>query len=617
MNLLIVESPTKAKTIQRFLEKDFTIRSTMGHIRDLPKSTLGVDTAKNFEPHYVIPRKAKKKISELKREAARAEKIILATDEDREGEAIAWHLVQILDTENKKQKKGEPLVFERIAFHEITPGAIKEALRNPRQIDIGLVNAQQARRVLDRLVGYKLSPLLWRKIKRGLSAGRVQSVAVRLICDREKEIRNFKPQEYWTIEGLFLSISDKEREILARLFKKDGRVLQKLDIKSKEETEKIVDNLRKTEYQISKIETSERLQNPLPPFTTSLLQQEAWQKFHFPAKFTMGIAQSLYEQGFITYHRTDSFNLSNQSLSLAQKIIENKYGKEYWAGYFRLFKTRSKSAQEAHEAIRPTFPDKDEKELREKLKSEQYKLYELIWKRFIASQMAPAKIEERKIIISSKDRGYEFIAEGKTIKFEGFLRVYPLHLKERYLPELSDGENLTLREVKPLQHFTQPPKRYNEGTLIKTLERHGIGRPSTYAPIISTVLQRGYVEKDGQRRLKSTDIGETVNNLLVSHFSDVVNISFTAKMEDNLDDIAAGKIQWQKPIGEFYHPFEENLIKKESEIKKETGQETEEPCPKCGKKLVVRWSRYGKFLACPGFPKCKFTKSLDNGGKQS
>jgi len=618
MNLVIVESPTKAKTIQQFLKENFVVYSTFGHIRDLPKTKLGVDIKDNFKPKYVIPKKAKRKIAEIKSYIPKAEKIFLATDEDREGEAIAWHLIKVLNLNDGKRQvtSNERVTYERIVFHEITPQAIREALQSPRTIDINLVNAQQARRILDRLVGYKLSPLLWRKIKRGLSAGRVQSAAVRLICDREKEIRAFKSQEYWVIEGVFRATQDDgKREITARLYKKNGEMIPKLKIESKKEVEKIIQILKKLKYKVLKIEKVEKEKNPLPPFTTSLLQQEAWQKFRFPAKFTMRIAQELYETGFITYHRTDSLNLSSQSLFRAKKYIEEKIGKEYWAGYFRKYKTKSTSAQEAHEAIRPTFPEREPQGQKGRLKKEELKLYDLIWRRFIASQMAAAKIEDKRMTVESlgkeKNR-YEFLTEGKSIKFNGFLKIYSLNLREKQLPTFYESEPLKLVKLIPSQHWTLPPRRYNEGTLVKTLELYGIGRPSTYAPIISIIQKRGYIEKDKQRYFRPTEIGETVNNLLALHFPDVVNVNFTAKMEEDLDKIADGRAKWRKVIRDFYFPFEENLKKKEVEIKKESGQETQEICPKCGKKLVIRWSRYGKFLACSGFPECNFTKPYKN-----
>lgn len=610
MNLVIVESPTKARTISAFLTGDFLIKSSYGHIRDLPEKTLGVDVENNFEPKYIIPQKAKKRIIELKNLAKKSQKIILATDEDREGEAIAWHLAQVLEIINSKK-------YERIVFHEITKEAIEEALKNPRKIDMNLVNAQQARRILDRLVGYKLSPFLWKKVKRGLSAGRVQSVAVRLICEREKEIEEFKPQEYWTIEALFQKKDKREidnQDFQAILYKKDNKIIPKLAIKNKKEAEEIIKELEDAKYNVREIIKEEKIQNPLPPFTTSLLQQEAGIKFGYSTKFTMKIAQSLYEKGFITYHRTDSFNLSDKILFWAKKIIEEKYGKEYWAGYKRQYKTKSKVAQEAHEAIRPTRPNLIPKSqggnASFKDKSEE-KLYDLIWKRFIATQMAAAKINSTKVEIEAKKEkiNYSFLAEGKTIEFEGFMKVYPLAIKEKVIPYLKEKEPLELKKLTPYQHFTKPPSRYSEAALVKVLEKYGIGRPSTYAPIISTIQERGYVEKDENKKLKPTQIGKIVNNLLTTHFAEIVDINFTAKMEEELDEIANGKIHWQKPLQEFYFPFEKLLKTKEKEVKKQDlSEKTKEICPKCQAPLLLRIGKFGKFYACSNFPKCDYTK---------
>lgn len=604
MKLVIVESPTKAKTIQKFLEGDFFVRSSYGHIRDLPKSTLGIDIEKNFEPKYIIPQKAKKRITELRNFSKKAEKIILATDEDREGEAIAWHLAQVLELlKNEK--------YERIVFHEITKEAIEEALKNPRKINMNLVNAQQARRILDRLVGYNLSPFLWKKVKRGLSAGRVQSVAVRLICEREREIEDFKPQEYWTIIA-FLSKNGEQFEAI--LFKKNGNFIDKFEIKTKKEAEKIIEELKNGKYKVKKIEKKEIFQNPLPPFTTSLLQQEAGIKLGYSAKFTMKVAQDLYEKGFITYHRTDSFNLSKKSLLSAKKIIEEKYGKNYWAGFYRKYKTKSKIAQEAHEAIRPTrpnlIPKSQDGNTAFKERSEE-RLYDLIWRRFIASQMAQAKINSTKaeIEVKKEKNNYSFLAEGKIIEFDGFMRVYPLAIKEKKLPKLKEKESLYLKKIIPYQHFTKPPSRYSEATLVKTLEKYGIGRPSTYAPIISTIQERGYVKKDENKKLKPTEIGKIVNYLLVNHFSEIVDINFTAKMEEELDEIANGKIDWQKPLKDFYFPFKEHLKMKEIEVKKQDlSEKTNEKCPKCNAPLLLRIGKFGKFYACSNFPKCNYTK---------
>ncbi|RLC39331.1 MAG: type I DNA topoisomerase [Candidatus Nealsonbacteria bacterium] len=628
MNLVIVESPTKANTIGRYLGKDYLVESSYGHIRDLPEKEFGVDIANDFKPKYVIPYKAKKRVQELKTYLPKVNKVILSTDPDREGEAIAWHLTQVLNLNGKKP-------YQRIVFHEITKGAIEEALRNPRKIDMNLVNAQQARRILDRIVGYKLSPFLWKKVARGLSAGRVQSVAVRLIVEREKEIENFKPEEYWTIEALLKKcqmsnvkcqnhILDVKFEFKASLTKRDNKVIPKLGIKSKEEAETIVKDLKNAEYRVINIEKKEIKRNPLPPFTTSTLQQEAWQKLRFSAKKTMDIAQTLYERGLITYHRTDSLNLSKLSQNVAKKFIQENYGKDYWPGFPRTFKTKSKVAQEAHEAIRPTYPDRipEDLKLKAKLNDQQYRLYDLIWRRFIASQMSQGRFDSIRVEIEAKAKShpaesrtklktYSFQANGSVLKFDGFLKVYPIRYEEIELPPLEVNETLDLKKIIPSQHFTQPPPRYSEGTLIKTLEKEGIGRPSTYAPILETIQKRNYVKKDENKKFRPTPIGILVNDLLVNHFPEIVDIGFTARMEENLDKIASGKKNWIETLNEFYQPFEENLEKKYKEISKEDlVEKTDQICPKCHSPLVIRWSRYGKFYACSNFPKCKYTKPL-------
>jgi len=602
MPLVIVESPTKANTIQKFLGSDFKVLSSYGHIRDLPKSELGINVENNFEPKYVISPKFRKTIKVLKENSKETNLIILATDEDREGEAIAYHLTFVLELDGKKP-------YQRIVFHEITKSAIEEALKNPRKIDIDLVKAQQARRVLDRIVGYKLSPFLWKKVARRLSAGRVQSVAVRLVVEREKEIEKFVPQEYWTIKALFKKL---KKEFEAFLIKKDGKTLDKLAIKNKKETDKIIKDLEGAAYKVQSVEKKEIKRNPLPPFITSTLQQEAWKKFRFPAKFTMSIAQNLYEKGLITYHRTDSFNLSIQSLFGAKKFIIGNYGKEYWAGFPKKYKSKGR-AQEAHEAIRPTYPDK-----KIKLEENQMKLYDLIWKRFIACQMnqavfdsTVADIEAR--LLKEKNKNYTFRANGQTLKFEGFLKVYPIKYEEKELPILKNGEILELIKLIPDQHFTQPPSRYTEATLIKTLEENGIGRPSTYAPILSVIQEKNYIEKNEQKRFQPTEIGLVVNNLLVEHFPKIIDIKFTAEMEEDLDKIAQGEKKWVSVIKEFYTPFEKNLEKKYKEVsKKEIAEEkTEKKCPECSAPLLIKLGRYGKFYACSNFPKCKYTKSLE------
>ncbi len=589
MKLLIVESPTKQKTLQKFLGKDFKVESSFGHVRDLPKSKLGVDTENNFEPQYIIPTKSRKIVNSLKKE--KADEVILATDEDREGEAIAWHLSGVLELKNPK----------RIVFHEITKGAIEEALKNPREIDINLVNAQQARRVLDRIVGYKLSPFLWKKVARGLSAGRVQSVAVRLVSEREREIEAFKPDEYWKITALL----KKEKEFEALLIKKEEENIPKLGIKKQKEAEDIVKDLKEAEYTVEKVESKETKKNPFPPFTTSTLQQDAWYKLKFPARKTMSAAQRLYEKGIITYHRTDSLNLSNTSLNAAKNYIKENFGEKYWN--LRKFKAKGK-AQEAHEAIRPTFPKKVPEEL--KLEKDQAKLYKLIWQRFMASQMAPAFFESKKVDIKAEQ--YTFRATGQLLKFDGFLKTYPVNFTESEIPDLKEKDKPELIKLTPSQHFTQPPPRYTEASLIKTLEENGIGRPSTYAPILSTIQQRNYVEKENGR-LSPTEIGLVVNDLLVEHFPRIVDIQFTAKMEEEFDKIAEGERKWNKMIEEFYHPFEKNLEEKYEEVSKKDIAEkpTDKKCPKCGSPLIKKLGKYGRFYACSNFPECKYTESLE------
>lgn len=592
-----MESPTKAKTISKFLGDGFKIESSYGHIRDLPKSKLGIDVENNFEPKYVIPTKARKRVNELKKEAEKSNEIILATDEDREGEAISWHLVQALGIKNSK----------RIAFHEITEKAIKEALEHPRDIDLNLVDSQQARRILDRLVGYELSPFLWKKVFRGLSAGRVQSVAVRLIVDREREIQAFIPQEFWSIEA---ELKKDSRTFLSKLIKKDGKTLDKLEIKNKKEADEILDDLKNAEYKVEKIERKEVRRNPSAPFTTSTLQQEAINKLGFSAKQTMMLAQQLYENGFITYMRTDSVNLSEDSLKSAKQVIEKNLGKEFALAEPRRFKTKSKGAQEAHEAVRPAFPENTPADLKSKLDARQNKLYDLIWKRFIACQMKEAIFDSTTVDVEAGQK-YIFRATGQILKFEGWLKIYPSKFTENDLPELKEKEKLELVKLSPNQHFTEPPPRYSEATLVKILEEYGIGRPSTYAPIISTIQSRNYVSKNEQKKFTPTEIGFMVNDLLVDHFPEIVDVNFTAKMEENLDEIAEGKIKWAPVIKEFYGPFHKNLEEKYEKVeKKNTEEETDEICEKCGKPMVIKYGRFGKFLACSGFPECKNAKPI-------
>lgn len=612
MRLIIVESPTKSRTIKSFLGKEYTVTSSYGHIRDLPAKELGVDIEQGFQPKYVVPLKAQARVKALKEQSAKAELVILACDEDREGEAIAWHLTELLGLNGARP-------YQRIVFHEITKSAIEEALKNPRKIDIDLVDAQQARRILDRLVGYKLSPFLWKKVTRGLSAGRVQSVAVRLVVEREREIKKFVPQEYWSIAALLRRLKGqgsglKDNEFEALLVKKDGKVIPKLGIKSKEEANKIVKDLKGAEYKVINIEKKEVRRNPLPPFTTSTLQQEAWKRFRFPAKFTMRLAQELYETGRITYHRTDSFNLSDLSLLAAKRFILANYGQEYWPGAVRKHKTKSKGAQEAHEAIRPTYVEQTPEKVRIKAKLDEKhdRLYDLIWRRFVACQMAQASFNSTVVEIEAGLKSkilYIFRANGQILKFDGFLKVYPMKFEEKELPPLEKNEFLKLVELRPSQHFTQPPARYTEATLIKALEQNGIGRPSTYAPIISTIQERNYVQKDEKRCLEPSELGFLVNDLLVEHFPKIVDIKFTAEMEGDLDKIAEGRVQWVPVVRAFYEPFAKTLEIKYKEISKMIVQ-TKEVCEKCGKPMLVRIGRFGKFLACSGFPECKNTKPL-------
>jgi len=594
MKLIIVESPTKAKTISQFLGKDFKVESSYGHIRDLPKSTLGIDIENDFQPTYIIPTKSRKTINELKKASEKAEDVILATDEDREGESISWHLASILNLRNPK----------RIVFHEITKKAIEEALKKPRKIDINLVDAQQARRILDRIVGYELSPFLWRKLFQGLSAGRVQSVAVRLIVDREKEIEKFVPQEYWNIVADFEGFN-------AILF------ADKFAIKTKTEADKIIKDLDGAEYKVEKIEKKETRRLPKPPFTTSTLQQEASIKLHFSAKQTMMFAQHLYESGYISYMRTDSLSLSEDSLRAAEKFIDNNFGKNYSSQ--RRFKTKAKGAQEAHEAIRPTQPENSPEILKDKLDVQQFKLYDLIWRRFIACQMQEAVFDSTIIdIVGNRISNgnpislkYTFRASGQVLKFEGFLKVYQMKFEENELPALKEKEILELIKLASIQHFTEPPARYSEASLIKALEEHGVGRPSTYSPTIATIQERNYVVKNEQRKFVPTETGTMVNNLLVEHFPKIVDIQFTSKMEEDLDDIAEGKTKWVPVIKNFYGPFHKNLEEKYENVKKQNiEKKTDEICEKCGKPMVIKRGRFGEFMACSGFPECKNAKTI-------
>lgn len=605
MKLVIVESPTKAKTISKFLSKDFRVESSFGHIRDLPKNTMGIDIEKNFTPLYVIPDENLPRVKTLQSLAKKSKEIYFATDEDREGEAISWHIANILNL--------DPPLIRRIVFHEITKEAILHALEHPRGLDQRLVDAQQARRIIDRLVGYELSPFLWKKIARGLSAGRVQSVAVRLIVEREREIQQFQKEEYWTIHGMFET--ERNETFSSELISWNGKPLRKFDLKTKEHADRVTASLANRSFQISDCETKKTSRSPYPPFTTSVLQQDANRKLGFSAKQTMRIAQQLYEQGNITYMRTDSLNLASKFLTDSQRVLEKLFGKKYTVDNGRKWKTKSKLAQEAHEAIRPT----DAFLIPETLGTadrNQKKLYELIWRRALASQMPDAIINSMKVDIESDDKNGVFRATGQTIGFNGFLRLYPDSVKETLLPSLAKGQNVIAKQIKGEQHFTQPPSRYSEASLVKALEEQGIGRPSTYAPTISTIQERGYVEKE-ERKLKPTDIACVVNDLLVNHFPEIVDFKFTAKMEESLDHIASGNTDWIPLVANFYHPFKQNLLKKESQLSKKelTEQTSEEVCEKCEKTMVIKMGRYGKFLACSGYPGCKNTKPLDKNGK--
>lgn len=616
MKLVIVESPTKSKTIQKFLGPQYKVLSCYGHVRDLPKKRLGIDTKNNFQPEYVIPPKAKKRIKEIKKWLPKADTVILATDEDREGEAIAWHLKEIFNLEYSLQEDKSSKSYQRIVFHEITKEAIEKALQNPRKIDMNLVNAQKARRILDRIVGYKLSPFLWKKVIRGLSAGRVQSVGVRFVVEREREIKEFTPQEYWTIEGLFKKRkeqSSKQKEkFKATLAKRNGKSIPKLGIKSKSEAQKIVKKLNSAEYNVKSIQRKEKKRNPRPPFTTSSLQQKSWNKFKFSSSFTMRVAQALYEKGLTTYHRTDSLNLSQSSLLTAKEFIIKQYGQKYWAGFLRKYKAKGR-AQEAHEAIRPTYPNQEPKKIKSKLSKPQFKIYSLIWKRFIASQMAPAIFDSTKVDVlgATSEENYTLRANGQILKFRGFLKVNPIRFKQSELPELIKEEKLSLLKLTPDQHFTQPPPRFTEASLIKELKKNGVGRPSTFASILTTIQKRNYIKKNQEKRFFPTKIGIVVNDILVKHFPNIVDAKFTAQMEEKLDQIAQDKKGWTKIIQNFWDSFKKNLDRKQKEVpKKDLVEKTNQKCPKCGSPLVIRLGKYGKFYACSNFPKCKYTRPL-------
>ena len=606
--LVIVESPAKANTIKKFLGGNTKVVASMGHIRDLPKSKLGIDE-KTLEPQYINIRGKGDLIKALKKDAKDAKKVYLATDPDREGEAIAWHLAHILNI--------DPNTVCRVTFNEITKDAVKNAIKEPRKIDMDLTDAQQARRVLDRIVGYKISPVLWKKVQKGLSAGRVQSVAVRLIVEREEEIENFKPEEYWNIYAKLKDPKSK-KSFQAKFYGKDNK---KIDIHSENEVGKIVNDVEKAKYIVEEVKRGEKKRTPAPPFTTSTMQQEASRKLSFSIKKTMTIAQGLYEGvkipekgtvGLITYMRTDSTRISEEARKWAKDYIEKEYGPEYYEN--RYYKTKG-DAQDAHEAIRPTYIELSPEKVKDSLSNDQYKLYRLIYNRFIASQMSAAIYDTVSVKILADN--YNFRANGQNLKFKGFMTLYvetaDIEEKEEFeiIPDLTENQELKKEKIETKQSFTEPPPRYTEASLVKTLEEKGIGRPSTYSPTITTILARRYIEKR-QKQLHPTELGKIVNKLLVENFPDVLNVKFTAEMEEEFDKIAEGKEEWKKVIQEFYGPFKNTVEKVEKELEhvKLEYEVSDVPCEKCGRMMVIKYGKYGKFLACPGYPECQNAKPL-------
>ena len=607
--LIIVESPAKANTIKKFLGGNTKVVASMGHIRDLPKSKLGINIENNFEPEYINIRGKGDLIKELKKDAKSAKKVYLATDPDREGEAIAWHLSYILDVDKDK--------ITRVTFNEITKSAVQKAIKEPRDIDVNLVDAQQARRVLDRIVGYKISPILWKKVRRGLSAGRVQSVAVKLIVDREEEIEKFIPEEYWNIYVKLLDEKSK-KTFEAKFFGKDKK---KQEIHSQEQVNEILSSIKNAQYIVEEVKKGEKKRTPAPPFTTSTMQQEASRKLGFTLKKTMSVAQGLYEGvkipekgtvGLITYMRTDSTRISEEARAAAKQHILETYGEEYYEN--RYYKT-NKEAQDAHEGIRPTYADLEPENIKDSLTKDQYKLYKLIYNRFMASQMTPAVYDTMSVIIDANK--YTFKANGQNLKFKGFMTLYVEGTDEKQeeeegiIPELEVNQEVKEQSINPKQSFTEPPARYTEASLVKALEEKGIGRPSTYSPTITTILERRYIEKE-QKQLIPTELGKVVNKLLTENFTDIINVEFTAKVENQFDDIAEGKENWREMIGEFYTPFEKNLEKVEKELEHVEIEEevSDVKCDKCGRMMVYKYGRFGKFLACPGYPECKNTKAI-------
>ncbi len=610
-NLVIVESPAKAKTIKQYLGKSYSVIASMGHVRDLPKSQMGVDIEHGFTPKYITIRGKGDLLAKLKKEAKGAKKIYLATDPDREGEAISWHLANLLNIEENSKC--------RIAFNEITKTAVQAAVKEPRPIDRDLVDAQQARRILDRIVGYKISPLLWKKVKKGLSAGRVQSVTTRLIVDREREIEKFVPEEYWSIDALLKD--EKTGDSFSAAF--HGKNGKKLKLTDKEAVDVVLADLKGERFVVANVKTGEKKRNPAPPFTTSTLQQEASRKLNFTVKRTMTAAQHLYEGvaveghgtvGLITYMRTDSLRIANDAMNEVRTYIGDKYGSNFLPGSPRVYKTKN-NAQDAHEAIRPTYVSITPAEVKSSLPADMYKLYKLIWERFVACQMMPAVYDTMNVDINAG--AYLFKASGSHLKFKGFMTLYVegrddgTEEKDMKLPRLSVQDELELLKLEHAQHFTQPPPRYTEATLIKTLEEKGIGRPSTYAPTITTITARGYVGRE-KKQLFPTELGCVVTDIMTQHFSDIVGVEFTANMEKELDSIEEGSTDWVQILQEFYTPFEKTLEKAEEEIGdvKIADEVSDVICEKCGRNMVYKMGRYGKFLACPGFPECRNAKPI-------
>ena len=623
-SLVIVESPAKARTLSSILGREYDVRASVGHVRDLPKSQLGVNVDDDFAPRYIVPKDKKEIVKQLKAAAQDAKLVYLATDPDREGEAISWHLLEAMDLSAKG--------YQRVEFHEITATAIREAFEHPREIDMRMVDAQQGRRVLDRLVGYKISPILWTKIRRGLSAGRVQSVALKMVVDREREIEAFVPQEYWTIDTRLAKQADAdENAFVARLAGLPGT--KKAEIGNGEQAETITSDLRRAAYQVREVKKKQQLRRPSAPFTTSTLQQEASRRFGFSAKRTMAVAQQLYEGlnvpgqgqvGLITYMRTDSLNVAEIARDEARGVITQRYGADFVPSQPRIYKTKSKGAQEAHEAIRPTSATRDPAELKKSLSLDQTKLYTLIWQRFLASQMADAVFDqvsaEIDAAVDTQPAPYLLRASASHMRFPGFRQVYiegrdseDDEDTEKTLPDLSDADILRLLQVTPDQHFTEPPPRFTEATLVKALEENGIGRPSTYAPIMSTIQDRGYVRKDG-RALKPEELGLIVSDMLSEHFPAVVDAGFTALMEDELDEVASGERKWPPVVKEFYDPLKIALEKAGDAPRVE--EQTDEKCDKCEKPMIKRWGRFGQFLACTGFPECKNTRPFGDEAAQ-